>query len=260
MVQYRISFIGAGKVSKALMRALYNSGHIIREIMSRSGINSRILSEMYNAIPKEDYTFSGEADIIIVAIPDDELAGVLGEIECSENVIVVHTAGSLGLEIFPPSLNHQGVFYPLQTFSDDRAIDLKNVPFFIEASDQYTAGVLTNLAGSIGGKVRFITTGTRKLLHVAAVFVSNFTNYMLTSGNRIMIEAGLDFEYLEPLVKETIFKALEKGPEDSQTGPAVRLDMGTIERHTSLLSFSPELQSLYTHITQSIINYYNTRK
>ena len=75
-----------------------------------------------------------------------------------------------------------------------------------------------------------------------------------------MMEAGLEFEYLEPLIKETIYKALAKGPEVSQTGPAVRNDLGTIDRHTRLLSFSPELQILYTQITLSIIDYYNTRK
>ncbi len=260
MDQYRISFIGAGKVSKALMRALSDSGHIIGEVISRSGKSSLLLSEEYKAVPKTDYNFSGSLDIIIVSVPDDELEKVLGKIVCNENVIVVHTAGSLGLDIFPPARYHKGVFYPLQTFSSDRIVDLNDVPFFLETSDEFTSGVLKNIAGSVGGKVHFIDTDSRKLLHVAAVFVSNFTNYMLTSGERIMKQAGLEFEYLEPLVRETIFKALEKGPGDSQTGPAVRNDLGTIDRHTRLLSFSPELQTLYTQITHSIIDYYNTSK
>jgi predicted short-subunit dehydrogenase-like oxidoreductase (DUF2520 family) len=255
--KYTVSFVGAGRVSKALIRALSGSGHKIREIASKSGIRSRILADEFGAIQKMDLEFSGGEDIIITAVPDDQLQEVLKNIKCMENVIIAHTAGSIGLDIFPSGVLHKAVFYPLQTFSADRIADLNGVPFFLEASDQYTSGVLSVLAESVGGTVHFIDTASRTLLHVAAVFANNFTNYMLTSGKRIMDEAGLEFDYLEPLIKETLSKALEKGPEVSQTGPAVRLDLGTIERHIGLLSFSPDLQNVYRLITESIISYYN---
>ena len=53
-----------------------------------------------------------------------------------------------------------------------------------------------------------------------------------------------------------ISKALENGPESSQTGPAVRMDKGTINKHIDLLSFSPDLQNLYREITKSIMRFY----
>jgi predicted short-subunit dehydrogenase-like oxidoreductase (DUF2520 family) len=59
-----------------------------------------------------------------------------------------------------------------------------------------------------------------------------------------------------PLIKETISKALENGPDSSQTGPAVRNDLNTIEKHMELLSFSPDLQKLYNEITKSILKHY----
>ena len=62
---------------------------------------------------------------------------------------------------------------------------------------------------------------------------------------------------LNPLINETISKAIEVGPENSQTGPAVRNDKNTIEKHLELLSFSPELQKIYKEMTQSIIEYYS---
>jgi predicted short-subunit dehydrogenase-like oxidoreductase (DUF2520 family) len=62
----------------------------------------------------------------------------------------------------------------------------------------------------------------------------------------------------EPLIKETISKALEEGPERSQTGPAVRNDLNTIEKHLELLSFSPDLQNIYKEITNSIIKRYKS--
>jgi predicted short-subunit dehydrogenase-like oxidoreductase (DUF2520 family) len=95
-------------------------------------------------------------------------------------------------------------------------------------------------------------------LHASAVFVNNFTNFMLTEGKEIALKAGFPFEILEPLIKETISKALEKGPDSSQTGPAVRNDLNTIKKHMELLSFSPDLRKLYGEVTQSILKHYKT--
>ena len=79
---------------------------------------------------------------------------------------------------------------------------------------------------------------------------------MLTSGKQITEKAGFSFGVLEPLINETIMKALETGPENSQTGPASRSDKGTIKRHIDLLSYSPELQRIYEEVTKSIIKFY----
>ena len=76
------------------------------------------------------------------------------------------------------------------------------------------------------------------MLHLAAVFVCNFTNHMITLGREVSLKADYPFEILTPLIKETISKALDSGPENSQTGPAVRNDRNTIEKHLELLSFS----------------------
>lgn len=259
MDQYRISFIGAGRVSKSLAQVFCDTGFKIQEIVSRSGNSSRILADLCNASSKSDLNFNRETDIIIVAVPDDILGNVLGKISCPDSVIVAHTAGSQGLDIFPSGIEHKGVFYPLQTFSEGRKVEFSDIPFFLEASDPYTGEVLTNLAVSVGAQVHFADTSRRRLLHTAAVFTSNFTNHMLTAGKMISAEAGFPFGILKPLLIETIMKAIERGPELSQTGPAVRLDTGTIDKHIALLSFNPDLQRLYREVTDSIISFYNNR-
>jgi predicted short-subunit dehydrogenase-like oxidoreductase (DUF2520 family) len=169
---------------------------------------------------------------------------------------VAHTAGSYGLEVFPANLKRTGVFYPLQTFSKGRRINFRDLPFLLEVSGRNTGEILEKLAGSIEGKAYFVDKESRKKIHLAAVFVCNFTNYMLTIGKELSSQAGVSFELFEPLIKETISKALENGPDVSQTGPAVRKDKNTIEKHLELLSFSPDLQNLYNEVTQSIIKHY----
>jgi len=256
MTRYNVSFAGAGRVAGALCREMYRSGHRILQIVSETAANGKPLAKECKALWSQELIFKDLPDIIIAAVPDDRLKDVLSAIKCPEQTVVAHTAGSYGLDIFPSGLKRTGVFYPLQTFSKGRIVGLRNVPFLLEASGNDTGEILERLAISVKGKVQFIDTGLRKKIHVAAVFACNFTNHMLTAGKKISSEAGVSFKLFEPLIWETISKALENGPEISQTGPAVRNDITTIEKHLELLSFSPELHDLYNEVTMSIIKHY----
>jgi len=256
MRQFRISFAGSGKVASALCRELHLKGHIIDHIASKHKSNAQALAQLYSATWSDKPVFPLSSEIVIVAVPDNLLSEVLKDVKCSESAIVAHTAGSLGLDVFPLSISKYGVFYPLQTFSGSRKPDISIVPFFIEASDEESTSTLKLLAETISGSVYLSDTEHRRLLHLAAVFVSNFTNYMLTTGKDISGMSGMPFSVLEPLIRETVTKAIEAGPENSQTGPAVRYDLNTIEKHLNLLSFSPDLKNMYDILTKSIISYY----
>jgi predicted short-subunit dehydrogenase-like oxidoreductase (DUF2520 family) len=257
MKQFNLSFIGAGRVAGALCMKMFYSGFRIIRIASNSESDGKPLSINCNAAWSPVLSFNAETDIIIVAVPDHRLEEVLSQLECAESSIVAHTAGSYGLEIFPAKIKRKGVFYPLQTFSKGRETDFSQLPFLIEASDEKSSESLGILAEHIGGKTYFVDSDYRKIIHLSAVFVNNFTNFMLTAGKEISLKAELPFNILEPLIKETISKALNNGPELSQTGPAVRNDHNTIEKHVELLSFSPDLQNLYREVTKAIINHYN---
>ena len=256
MERYNVSFAGAGRVAGALCKKMYQSGFCVQLIVSQNESNGRLLSDSCNAQWSSDLVYPASTEIIIVAVPDHILKTVLKSIKCGNETLVVHTAGSSGLDVFPVQMKRTGVFYPLQTFSRQRDIEFLNLPFFLEGSDNIANEILKNLAESIGGKVSFTDTEHRKALHLAAVFVNNFTNHMLTTGMEIAARSGFSFDVFEPLIKETIAKAMDEGPENSQTGPAVRNDLNTIEKHLNLLSFSPETQNVYREITSSIIKYY----
>lgn len=256
MSSYNIAFAGAGKVTSALCTVLYNSGHSIKKIVSPGKENGEKTAFSCGSEWSDKLDFSDNTDIIIVAVPDHSLTEVLASIRCGKNSIVAHTAGSFGLEVFPEAISRKGVFYPLQTFTKGRQVGFSGIPLFTEAADMETESVLRTLGESIGCTVHRSDADHRRLLHVAAVFVSNFTNYMLTSGKIITGESGFSFELLKPLIIETVNKALEGDPAESQTGPAVRYDINTIEKHTELLSFNRELQKMYKEISLSIMNYY----
>lgn len=257
MTRYNLSFAGAGRVAGSLCREMHHAGHNILQIVSTSGKNGKILADTCNAEWSSHLDFSDSNDIIIVAVPDARLKEVLTELKCHESTVVAHTAGSFGLEVFPPNIRKAGIFYPLQTFSCDRKTEFRGLPFLLESRIHDVNSKLENLARSLGGDVHFVDAERRRIIHLSAVFVCNFTNFMLTAGKDISSRAGLSFELLEPLIKESISKALENGPEKSQTGPAIRNDLNTIEKHLDLLSFSPELQNIYRDVTKAIREYYN---
>lgn len=254
-----ISFAGAGNVAEALCKIMYESGHRIDLIVSETKKNGSLLAHQCNASFSNQLDFPDSTNVIIVAVPDMRIEGVLSKLTCNQGTLVVHTAGSMGLDVFPVQIKLRGIFYPLQTFSRNRQVTFIDLPFFIESPDVTSSGILKSLAESIGGKVFFADIDQRQRLHLAAIFAGNFTNHMLTIGKELTLNLGFDFAILEPLITETVAKALERGPEVSQTGPAARNDLNTIKKHLELLSFSPELQQIYNEISKSIIEYYSTK-
>jgi predicted short-subunit dehydrogenase-like oxidoreductase (DUF2520 family) len=259
MYQNNISFAGAGKVAEALSGAFHHTGYRIDLIVSKTEQRGISLASSRKAKWSSRLNFPESTKIILVSVPDHSLKEVLYNIRCNSDTLVAHTAGSFGLDIFPDHIRHKGVFYPLQTFSPNRIIDFTDLPILMEASDEESAGILRSLAESLFAKLYFVDVSQRIMLHLAAVFVCNFTNYMFTAGMEITSKADFPFDILVPLLKETVAKAIEAGPDKSQTGPAIRHDQNTIEKHMELLSFSPELQGIYKNMTQSIIEYYNKK-
>jgi predicted short-subunit dehydrogenase-like oxidoreductase (DUF2520 family) len=256
MYHNNISFAGAGRVAESLCKELFHAGYGIDMVVSENEVTGKPLADYCKASWSNELSFPDSTKVIIVAVPDHRLKSVLDSVNCSQETLVAHTAGSFGLDIFPEKIIRRGIFYPLQTFSKGRKVSFFDLPFLLESSDDESDGILRTLAESVGSKVNFVDAGQRRMLHLAAVFVSNFTNHMLTLGREVVQTADYPLEILFPLIKETIAKALDSGPEDSQTGPAIRNDLNTIEKHLELLSFSSELQKVYEVMTGSIIEYY----
>jgi predicted short-subunit dehydrogenase-like oxidoreductase (DUF2520 family) len=256
MYHNSISFAGAGGVAEALCKALFHAGFKIDIVVSENETSGKPLADFCKAEWSHDLSFPDSTKVIIVAVPDSRLKSVLESVICNKDTLVAHSAGSFGLEIFPEKILKRGIFYPLQTFSKGRKIRFTDFPFLLEASDTESSGILKSLAESIGSKVHFVDTEQRRMIHLAAVFVCNFTNHMLTLGKNVALKADFPFELLVPLINETISKAIDSGPENSQTGPAVRNDMNTLEKHLELLSYSTELQKVYKVMTESIIEYF----
>lgn len=240
-----VIFLGFGNVNNHLFKALHETrGVAVKQVFNRNYI--KMISPFENIPFTDDISKIEEADIYIIGIPDDAIS-VFSESLPFQNKLVVHTSGGVSMETLS-NKNRRGIFYPLQTFSKERSVNFKNIPICIEAENSKDLELLRNLGETISQNVVKISSEKRAKLHLAAVFVNNFTNHLYQIGSEILKDEDLPFDLLKPLILETASKIENLSPEKAQTGPAKRNDVKTIEKHLHLLGESPysELYKLFT--------------
>lgn len=259
-VKPQISIIGSGNVATCLTKALQQSGFAINEIYSRSLENANSLSDqIVGSKPVESLNFKqSRSSIFIIAVKDDAITNLVDQIILPDESLVLHTSGVKGLEVFDkPGISFDsGIFYPLQTFNKDLDMSFVDLPIFIESRNPESLPVIKDLVHSLKGHPIQLDHSQKQILHVAAVFASNFTNRMIAASQKILKEADLDKSLLSPLIEQSIKNAL-KDPDQYLSGPAKRGDLNTIKNHLDILSQNQDLKSIYESITQSILSKLN---
>ncbi len=257
MERIRVGFIGAGNVAWHLAPALDNAGFSVRAVSSRSTQSAKALvNRLYQAEIAEKDLSGINLDIIFITVSDEAIQEVVNEYSFPKNCALVHTSGTTPMSVISGYHPRSGVFYPLQTFTKGKKIDISQVPVFLEATDPEIMSTLRTIARAVSDKVFEADSAARSALHTAAVFVCNFTNHMFTIGSQLAIEKGIPFEVLKPLIIETVDKCFSIGPEKAQTGPAFRHDLKTLDAHMAMLHDHPEWADIYKVISQNIIDSY----
>ncbi len=254
----RITLIGSGNVATHLAAAFKNAGHNIVQVYSRSLQNAALLAYHVKAEPIDDLqNINPETDLFIIAVKDEAIGGIAEQLAKYQQ-LKVHTSGAVSMYTLLAFSDNVGIFYPLQTFSKTKEVDLRNVPICIEGANESITKNLEHLAQTISNKVYRIDSDQRKILHLAAVFANNFPNYLYTVAQQILAKNQLDFELIRPIILETAQKVQDGLPASMQTGPAIRKDETTMDKHLQLLKDEPTLQELYRLLSQGIIKLDNT--
>lgn len=252
---HKVAIIGTGNIAWHLARAMHRSGMDITCIISRSMQRAAELSEDVSATPLDDPdNVQEQPDMYLLCVGDDALPEVQEEY-AGKGPLVVHTSGSTGIGVLSADKNATGVLYPLQTFTRGVEMTYDRIPFLVEGSAEEVTLRLEQLAGKISREVHQINSQQRRQIHVSAVFACNFSNHLSAIAGRLMQQSGLSFDLLMPLIEETTRKLRDKSPEEAQTGPAVRNDLTTIEKHMETLGSLPEEQEIYRLLTESIMRY-----
>jgi predicted short-subunit dehydrogenase-like oxidoreductase (DUF2520 family) len=246
-----IIIIGTGNTATVLGRKLKAAGHTIVQVYGR---NAAAASELAYELESESTNYwsvvNRDAEIYILAVSDIAIEEMVKELRLPERTIV-HTAASVSKNILKNSTSHFGVFYPLQSLKKESR-HIPEIPIIIDASDEETLYVLENLASSITTTVAEADDTQRLKLHLAAVFCNNFVNHIYALMENYCLKENLDFSLLIPLIQETTLRLTTISPSLGQTGPAIRADETTIDKHLSLLAPHQHLKELYQMLTKSI--------
>jgi len=248
-----IVILGTGNVASHLGRALKGVGFNIIHVYGRTIKDTKEMAEElscdYVVEPSE---ITLDADLYILAITETAIVDVLEQLP-KFNKLIVHTAGSVAIDILKDYSENYGVFYPLQTFSKRDKMSYSDIPFCIEANSIKNLELLSEVAETISDDVRLVSSEERKLIHLAAVFACNFPNFLYAISEEILNKKGIGLDILLPLIKRTTEKIYASRPIDVQTGPAKRKDTETINKHLTLLEDSPEYKEIYKLLSEKIM-------
>jgi predicted short-subunit dehydrogenase-like oxidoreductase (DUF2520 family) len=249
-----IAIIGSGNTASVLGRLLKRKQYNIVQIASRNAEHAKTLAEELGA----NYTDLGglidiTADIYIVSVSDAAITDCLHFLKV-HNKPVVHTAGSVSKDILKSVSANYGVLYPLQTLRKEM-LDIPEIPILIDANNESTLKLISDLAHNISKDVYVLDDESRLKIHLAAVIVNNFTNHLYAIAENYCKSEQIDFDLLKPLIKETASRIEHLSPSKVQTGPALRNDVRTIDKHMNLLYGYTELKALYLKLSNSIINF-----
>ncbi len=254
----KVVIIGTGNTATILGKKIQAAGHEILQVVGRSFERTNLLASLLNSNAAYNPRYINLfGDIYIIAVSDSVIPAVALQLKL-KNKVVVHTAAAVSKNVLAISSENYGVIYPLQTLVKERS-SLPSIPVLVDGNNETTKKELIEFSSDWSDHVATASDDERLKLHVAAVFVSNFSNYLFTIGEQFCKEERLKFSLLYPLIEETVERLKSDSPSANQTGPAVREDYLTIEKHKKILESYPEIGDLYSVLTNSIISFYNKK-
>lgn len=251
----KIVLIGAGRVGYHLGLKFFKEGFEVLQVFSRNIEKAISIAEVTDSQPINDLKqVNLKAQLYVLAVSDDAISEVVESLSetLPKSAFLVHTSGATPSKVFKPYFSNHGILYPLQSFSFENIPDFNSIPICIYSPSHAKVEFLKMVGLKISPHVFEINDEQRAILHVAAVFVNNFTNHLVFIAEKILEKENISLEILYPLLYETVLKLKSNSPGLMQTGPAIRGDQKTIIRHQKYLEEFPEFEKIYSLLTESI--------
>ncbi len=248
----RVGFIGVGAAGATLVSALAARGATISAIASRHPARAEALAATLARRPSIT-TPAGvveAVDMVILAVPDDVIVPLAGELPWRAGQAVAHLSGARGAEALAEAAARGarvGALHPLMTFTrtvappgaDEALKRLAGCTWAVEAADERLAAALEAVVTALGGAVIRLDASERVPYHIAAVLASNYVVALLGGAVRLWAtfdaSPGVALKALLPLLGETVANLERVGLPDALTGPIARGDTTTVAAHMAWL-------------------------
>jgi predicted short-subunit dehydrogenase-like oxidoreductase (DUF2520 family) len=261
----RVALAGAGRVGIAVASLLKARGHEIVGVWSRSPESAERAARRLRTTPVASAVAVVEqAQLVLVGAVDDAIATVAGELVegLSPGATVVHFAGAHGIEVLDAvsaARAERAALHPVQSVPDVE-IGIERLPgsaWGITTSPAAEAWARSFVTNDLQGVPVTVAEGDRALWHAAAVMTSNGIAALMSTGASLLAGIGVSDpqSVLGPLAAGTVANVRSmRGAGDAFTGPVVRGDHTTIERHLAALrSRFPELVDEYALAGRAIV-------
>jgi predicted short-subunit dehydrogenase-like oxidoreductase (DUF2520 family) len=208
-----IAIVGAGRAGTSFATALTEVGHDAQ------------------LIHHDELERVGQSDVVLLCVPDDEIAHVSQALEPRDSRVVIHVAGSRGLS---EVANHPraGFMHPLAMLSTSElgARRLHGATFSVGGDD-----VTAELVASLKGRAIRLSDAQRVTYHATATVAANHLVALMGHVEVLAESAGLSFRDFVPLIEQALSDAVAMGAQRALTGPASRADMATIDAHLAAI-------------------------
>lgn len=267
-----VALIGAGRLARALARALPAAGRRVLALASRRTASARRLAAELASATRvvEPARALRSAPLILLAVPDDAIAPLAEHLAKAagpglERRVVLHHAGRLGPEVLAPLAKRGaavGVLHPLQTLADPSAAaalagSLARVEGRGEAARAAVAlardlGMIPVRAAAGAGRRE------RELYHAAASLAANDLLALLDLAVELMTRSGIDRRRaasgLARLMQGALRNAERLGPAGALTGPVARGDGDALVAHLARLGrASREAERLHRQLSARLV-------
>lgn len=251
MKKLNITLIGTGNVAHWFAWKYIRQGYAIRQVYSPNKAHACDLADLYHAQAIDQLSLlEQDNDLYLFSLCDDAYLEVLQQFPFRPK-LAVHTAGSVAMDIFADYVENYGVIYPCQTILKKTDFQELDVPLCVEGNNTETEMLLMDMARILSPYVQRMDSRQRQYLHLAAVFVSNFTNALYHIGTDILRERNIAIDMLYPLLQQTVCKLKTMNPQQAQTGPAVRGDENILLKQSNLIE-DENIRKLYLIMSEII--------
>lgn len=246
-----IDFIGAGALASSMARTLSSRGYSIAEFVVRKP-SSRVnaLANELGAMVSSFKNCKLQADVLWLAVPDDAIEDSAKQLAKRGNLrgkVALHSSGALASNVLD-SLRRNGAavasLHPMMSFSaSNRNPNLRGVSFAVEG-DPKAVRVARRIVTRLGGNVSSVKAEKKALYHAFGAMIAPLLVSHLQAaqrmGDRVGFEARRTRTVMKPIVEKVVAAFLAGGAENAFSGPFLRGDVNTVERHLVSLRGSDE--------------------
>lgn len=250
------TLIGTGNMAWLMAARMSAAGHSCAGIWGRNTASATELCDAFH-LPRlvSLRDLNDGPDVCIIAVSDVAIPEVAKSLSLRHTTLI-HTGGSVPMNVLEAVSAHSGVVWPVYSIRKSALPAHRAFAALIEGNSHTAWGAVRSVAKSICDTSYEASSAQREWLHLAAVMSNNFINHLLNITNDITGAQGTPISLLQPLIEQTVTNLRTQNPSETQTGPARRGDLTTLEHHLQMLAGYPQWQELYRAISASIMNQY----